>query len=214
MERERLRVYVDGFNLYHGLHAQARCRLLWLDLVALAEILRPSSDVAHVHYFTAPVLGDPGAASRQSGYQSALLAKNPTRLTITQGRYQSKPKKCRSCGSAWTEREEKETDVSIAVNLVADAAQGLMDTAMLLSADSDLIPAIRTARRLNPSLTIFSAFPPKRFSAELKKEMPASFLVNPARIKASLLPEQVVGANGVVFRRPRNGILLDSSSLA
>lgn len=56
---------------------------------------------------------------------------------------------------------------------------------------------------MNPSLTIFSAFPPKRFSAELKKEMPASFLVNPARIKASLLPEQVVGANGVVFRRPQ-----------
>ena len=34
-------VYVDGFNLYHGLKASFRRRLLWLDLVAVAESLRP-----------------------------------------------------------------------------------------------------------------------------------------------------------------------------
>ncbi len=134
--------------------------------------------------------------------QSALLAQNGGRLTITQGRYQTKLKTCRSCGASWTEREEKETDVSIAVNLVADAAQGLMESAMLLTADSDLIPAVRLAKRLNPALHLFAAFPPKRFSAGLKSELPASFHVNPARIRASSLPEQVTGPGGVVFSRP------------
>lgn len=38
---ERLIVYVDGFNLYHGLHDAARCRWLWLDLVALAQLRVP-----------------------------------------------------------------------------------------------------------------------------------------------------------------------------
>jgi len=197
-----LRVYVDGFNLYYGLHDQARCRLLWLDLVKLAQNLPPRSQVDNVHYFTAPVLGDAAAARRQSEYQSALRAANGSTITITQGRYQTKTKECRSCGATWQDREEKETDVNIAVSLVADAAEKRMTTAMLISADSDLIPAIRVARRLNPSLVVFAAFPPKRFSADLMREMPYSFHINVARIRASLLPEQVPGNGGIVFRRP------------
>lgn len=203
MTKERLRVYVDGFNLYHGLHDAARCKLLWLDLVKLAESLRPLSTVDHVHYFTAPVLGDPGAASRQAEYQSALLAANEGRITIWQGRYQSKKKECRQCGAQWNEREEKETDVSIAVRLVADASLKLMESAMVISADSDLAPAIKTARELNPSLTIFAAFPPERFSAELKTAMPSSFHINRNRVKQAQLPEQVVHPRTqVVLRRP------------
>lgn len=193
---------MDGFNLYYGLHDEARCRLLWLDLVKLAQTLRPRSVVDHVHYFTAPVLGDAAAASRQSEYQSALKAVNGDGISITQGRYQSKARECRSCHATWQDREEKETDVNIAVNLVADAAERRMTTAMLISADSDLIPAVRVARRLNPALVVFAAFPPKRFSADLKREMPSSFHINPPRIRASLLPDLVPGRGGLVFRRP------------
>lgn len=203
MAHDVLRVYVDGFNLYHGLHDEAGCRFLWLDLVKLAERLRPRSHVDHVHYFTAPVLGEPDAASRQAEYQNALQALHPHRVSITQGRYQTKTKRCRKCGTKWQEREEKETDVNIAVSLVADAALGAMTTAMLLSADSDLSPAVRTAQSLNPNLIVFAAFPPRRFSSELKALMPASFQINPARIRQSLLPNEVPGTNpGVLFRRP------------
>lgn len=191
VSRERLNVYVDGFNLYHGLHDRARCRWLWLDLVALAERLRPRSDVQLVHYFTAPVLGQPLSQSRQQEYQDALVAHNGSRIRIVQGRYQNKSKRCRSCGCAWTEREEKETDVNIAVTLVSDAAQGAMDAALIVSADSDLAPAVRAARKLNPDLFIAAAFPPKRFSAELRSLMPASFHIGRATILDSMLPESV-----------------------
>lgn len=203
MTKDVLRVYVDGFNLYHGLHDIAGRRLLWLDLVKLAELLRPRSTVDQVHYFTAPVVGEPDAASRQAEYQNALEALHPKRLRVTQGRYQTKTKRCRKCHTTWQEREEKETDVNIAVSLVADAARGAMTTAMLLSADSDLSPAVRTALNLNPSLTVFAAFPPKRYSAELKALMPSSFQINPARIRKCLLPDTVPGTNpSVVFTRP------------
>ncbi len=57
---------------------------------------------------------------------------------------------CRQCGNVWISYEEKETDVNIAVSLVADAAATASDIAMIISADSDLCPAIRTARSLNP----------------------------------------------------------------
>lgn len=170
---ERLIVYVDGFNLYHGLKERTGRRLLWLDLVKLARLLRPRSTLIQVHYFTAPVLDDPPAASRQERYQLALLARNPGLVKITQGRYQKKTRTCRSCGVSWIQYEEKETDVSIATTVVADAASRVVDAALIVSADSDLSPAVRTARMLNRTMFVAAAFPPKRYSAELSNLMPA-----------------------------------------
>jgi uncharacterized LabA/DUF88 family protein len=199
--RERLVVYVDGFNLYHGLHDAAGTRLLWLDLVRLSEVLRPRSQVVRVRYFTAPVLDQPDAASRQQEYQDALVALYGDRVAIEQGRYQSKQMKCRACGATWSAREEKETDVNIAVSLVSDAAARDMEAALLISADSDLAPAVRAAKRLHPGLFVAAAFPPKRFSVELKTLMSASFPIGMNKLRASMLPDEIVGA-ARTYRRP------------
>jgi uncharacterized LabA/DUF88 family protein len=196
-------LYVDGFNLYHGLHAKTGRAHLWLDLVALARSLRPRSKLVAVRYFTAPVLNDPAAASRQSDYIGALAAHSGADLEIVQGRYQAKQMACRTCGVQWTKYEEKETDVNIAVSLVADAASGSIDAALLLSADSDLAPAVRVARRLNPQLFITAAFPPNRHSAELKKMMPNSFQIGISKIKSAQLPATVTDpARGLSWSRP------------
>ncbi|HEY5858047.1 MAG TPA: NYN domain-containing protein [Aldersonia sp.] len=196
-------LYVDGFNLYHGLHDKSGHADLWLDLVMLAKRLRPRSDLVAVRYFTAPVLNDPGAASRQSDYLAALAAHGGSKIEIIQGRYQAKVMRCRKCGAGWTQYEEKETDVNIAVSLVADAASGSTDAALLLSADSDLAPAVRMARRVNPHLFIAAAFPPKRFSAELQNLMPRSFHLGMSKIRSSQLPETVTDVTrGVSWSRP------------
>ncbi len=50
---DRLIVYVDGFNLYHGLRNESHREHLWLDVVALAKELRPRSQIVRVYYFTA-----------------------------------------------------------------------------------------------------------------------------------------------------------------
>lgn len=199
---ERLAVYVDGFNLYHGLHDKWGRRYLWLDLTALARAMRPRSDVISVTYFTAPVLGDPQAASRQSSYIAALKAHSGG-LRDVQGRYQTKQRTCRRCGGSYTHYEEKETDVNIAVSLVADAAEGAMDAALIVSADSDLSPAIKTARRLRPDIFIAAAFPPKRFSNELKTLMPSSFHIGHSSIRSAQLPEVVTDPRtGASWKRP------------
>jgi uncharacterized LabA/DUF88 family protein len=199
----RLIVYVDGFNLYHGLKDKFQHKMLWLDLVALTAALRPRSEIVQVKYFTAPVLGQPDALSRQTIYQHALAAANPGKVTIIQGRYQRKTVKCRRCGRTTDAMEEKETDVNIAVALVADAAERAMDTAILVSADSDLTPAVRTVARLRPEIVVLAAFPPKRFSAELKSLMPSSFPIGTTRIAQSLLPESVLDLmSGQTYTRP------------
>ncbi|MGW8887317.1 NYN domain-containing protein [Streptomyces sp. NPDC055749] len=185
-------VYVDGFNLYHGLHERYGRKFLWLDLEKLAQTLRPQDRLAKVKYFTAPVMNDPGALSRQDAYLQALTAHSGTAIEIIKGRYQSKQKQCRKCGSQWTQYEEKETDVNIAVSLVADIATKTATAAMLISADSDLSPAVRKARSLGPGTHIMAAFPPKRFSNELKKLMPASFSIGRGRFSGAQLPAKVL----------------------
>lgn len=200
--REHLYAYVDGFNFYHGLHETSGTQLLWLDLVALVEKLRPKSDVLKVHYFTAEVVGDAGAISRQAQYLAALQARNGERLVIHYGRFQSRKRHCKSCGNRWSDWEEKETDVNMAVTLVSNAASKEMDSALLLSADSDLVPAARVAQQLHPKLFIAAAFPPGRYSFELKAKLPASFRIDRSRIRSSLLPEEFVVSDRV-FRQPR-----------
>ncbi|PZF82078.1 NYN domain-containing protein [Jiangella anatolica] len=200
---DRLIVYVDGFNMYHGLHDAAGCRLLWLDLVALARSLRPRSHLEAVKYFTAPVLDEPAAASRQSEYQSALLAQNPRVISIIQGRHQRKTITCKGCGAKRIKYEEKETDVNIAATLVADTARGLITSALIVSADSDLVPGINVARGLAATNFFAAAFPPRRYSTELKRLMPSSFQINMAKIRAAQLPDVVADpASGHQFTRP------------
>lgn len=140
--------YVDGFNLYHGLHDKYGRRYLWLDLQHLVQRVRPSDQILAVRYFTAELKDDPAALARQRPYLAALNA-HSSAVEVILGRYQTKRMTCRHCGNVWTSYEEKETDVNIA--LVAYAAASASDIALIVSADSDLCPAIRTARSLNPS---------------------------------------------------------------
>ena len=81
---------------------------------------------------------EPAALARQRTYLDALSAHSGGTVEVVLGRYQSKTVACRQCGNVWISYEEKETDVNIAVSLVADAAATASDIAMIISADSDL----------------------------------------------------------------------------
>lgn len=197
----QLIAYVDGFNLYHGLHQKWRRQYLWLDLVALIRSLRPRDDLIAVRYFTAIVLDDPDAQARQHHYIKALARSYPNMLEVLYGRYQRKQVICRACGVSWRSYEEKETDVNISTALVADAANQRMTSALLVSGDSDLAPAIRTARVISPQLFTVAAFPPRRSSRALQTLMPESFTIGTGRIKAAQLPD-VITVNGLSYKRP------------
>jgi hypothetical protein len=122
---------------------------------------------------------------------------------VVLGRYQTKRMTCRRCGSTWTSYEEKETDVNIAVTLVADAAASASDIALIVSADSDLCPAIRTARSLNPGRRMIGAFPPRRSSFEIRSLIRKPFTLAAVDIRNSLLPELVEDpARSLVHKRP------------
>lgn len=197
---ERLIVYVDGYNLYHGLKDRSGRSQLWIDLVQLGQSIRPRQQLVKVRYFTAPVLDDPPAQARQDHYIDALGTKYPGMFEVHLGRYQKKDHTCRSCGHTYPRYEEKETDVNIATQLVVDVALRRMDSAILISADSDLAPAVRAAKQLNPNMFAMCAFPPKRFSNELKTLMPVSIQLGRDKLKLQL--PNSFSAGGKSFTRP------------
>jgi len=198
----RVIAYIDGFNLYNGLKDGFGRKFMWLDLEALCSmLLRPDQELVAVRYFTAALRDQPPALRRQQKFWNALKASCP-RLTIELGRFQEKPVTCRSCRKGWISYEEKETDVGIAVALVEDAASAVFDTALIVSADSDLCPAVRAAKRLNHDAKVVAAFPPKRRSDELRKAVDGSFTIARRKLEQCLLPDPVVAADGKRYPRP------------
>ena len=61
----RVAAYVDGFNLYNGMHDARGRRGLWLNLESLfGSFLGANQRLVAVHYFTALVSG-PGSVPQQ-----------------------------------------------------------------------------------------------------------------------------------------------------
>lgn len=200
----RVAAYVDGFNLYFGLKAKYGRRYHWLDLPALAgSLLSPGQSLERVSYFTARVRNDPLSQHRQSTYLDALAAHSPM-VTVTDGRFQEKLRRCGNCEARWTVYEEKETDANIAVTLIEDAVRDRYDTALLISGDSDLCPAVRSVKGLTPDKRIIAAFPPRRRSGDLISAVDGYLLIGDDKVRRSQLASTVVTADGFVLERPKH----------
>ena len=202
-KRERVITYIDGFNLYFGIKEAGWRQHLWLDLLALARNLSMDfQDVNEVKYFTARISGPGQKQARQSDYLDALSTLDHAVFRIFFGKYQQEPQTCRLCGKEDIISHEKMTDVNVAVEMMRDAFQDRFDTALLLSADSDLCPPVRTIRELFPKKRVVVGFPPRRRSAELVKVASNFFVIGKGSLAKSQLPPELTTASGTVLLRP------------
>lgn len=210
----RVIAFIDGFNLYHGLREVGWRWAYWLDMTALARnLLKAGQTLARTKYFTARIAGPRPADSpakaqrlsdkrrRQTEYLDALATLAD--FQMFEGHYLAKDRSCHQCGACWTTHEEKMTDVSIATELLVDAFQDAFDTALVISADSDLTPPVLAVRRIFPAKRIIVVFPPKRTSVQLARAANASFPVGRGKLQQSLLPEMITLPNGHAISRPR-----------
>lgn len=200
----RVIAYIDGFNLYFGMREKGWQRYYWLDVRQLTlNLLVPGQQLIAVRYFTSRVSSsptNPDQHKRQNTYLEALGTLPDT--TIQYGHYLSKRIVCHSCGASWIRNEEKMTDVNIAIALTSDAFSNRFDTALLVSADSDLTGPLLQVKQLFPTKRIVVAFPPARTSARLLQEAHAAFTISRKKLKDSQFPEQVVKPDGFVLQRP------------
>lgn len=191
MERQRVIVYVDGFNFFYGLKNSRRWkRYYWLDIVALFEkFMRPNQDLIAVKYFSARP-EDPDKNARQYAFFQANK-ENP-KFQLILGKFLGKNIICRNCGNVIHTFEEKETDARIVTQIVADAYEKLCDVAVIVSADSDMIPAIELAKAAGQKIYIY--FPPNHYSSNLSSLVngnPIHLSRFESRFRQSLLPDVV-----------------------
>lgn len=202
-KRYRVIAYVDGYNLYYGIREESWQRYLWLDLPALAKsLLRESQDLLLTKYFTTRISSPEPKRKRQSDYLEALQTHCGDSLKMFFGHYQSDPWKCERCNQIVQVPHEKKTDVNIAVEMMTDAFRDEFDTALLISADSDLVPAVLAIRRLFSDKRIVVAFPPARQSMELANAADVHISIGRAKLSRSQLPEVIKKADRRELRRP------------
>lgn len=183
----RVGLYIDGFNLYFGLRDSNLRRCFWLNPELLGEnLLHSGQELEFVKYFSARIkqsAADPDKHKRQALFLRAVESLPKT--TAYYGHYLEKPRQCRVCGAKWLHQEEKMTDVNISVQLLLDAFDDKYDTALLLSADSDLAsPVEAVLERFNNKRIIMIA-PPGRKSSRLAGAATASFTLGRAVLQNS-----------------------------
>lgn len=197
--------YIDGFNLYFGLKAKGWKRYYWLDPAALVRrLLHVDQQLMALHFFTARISDSRGNAAdvtRQNTYLDALATIED--VHIHEGHYLEKSRECLRCGAVWPVYEEKMTDVNIAMRMLVDAYEDRFDTAMLVSADSDLVTPVREICKRFPNKRVVAAMPPDRASKHLRKVAHASFQIGEQKIRKSQLPERIETESGFVLERPK-----------
>lgn len=227
----RVAFLVDGFNLYHSIRDAEKMVAArpqrWLDLRAFCQDyvrnLGRNATLGSVYYFSALAThlqaSNPGVVARHKAYIDAI-ASTGVQVELANFKVRDKHVSLAHCTFRfrWLKRpiripfrrstvtfqraEEKETDVAIAVRMFELLHTGAADAIVLVSGDTDLLPAIRTVRRLFPAIPICVCFPFRRQNAELKQAVQRSFKVRKEQYAKHQLSDPVVLPDGRMIQKP------------
>lgn len=183
----RTACFVDGYNLFYGLLSDTDKK--WLDLKSLMTHLIDTKISPHtlvsVDYFTSsvkPALATLGETSlhAQNAYIRALKHSG-VRVTMGQHRlekgfapvYLEGVKASRQNQCAIWQLEEKQTDVNLAISMYRTVAkqENAVQQIVLVSADTDMAPALAAIREDFPEIKIGVIFPHRE---GLQRNPPAS----------------------------------------
>jgi len=204
--KKRSIIYIDGLNLYYG--AVKGTPFKWLNLQLLFERLRQDDDIQRIKYFTTLVTG-----SHQINQLSFLAALGTCpKIEIIMGKFKTTNVKCqvRQCafnGSRFFQvQEEKRTDVNIATTMLDDAYDDLADRFILVSGDSDLVPAINKLKMRNPTKEVIVYVPARNevrgAATELRGAADKNRTLPQALIKVSQFPAIVPDGRGGTIIKP------------
>lgn len=199
---KQVTVYIDGFNLYHAINALGANHLKWLNYVKLAEsFLRADECLRAVYMFSSPTKWSPEKLKRHETYLAALRAVG---VVVAETEFKKAKKYCKKEDRYCKFWEEKQADVAIAVQMIGDAHAGKTNRIILLTADTDQIPAVKYLQAQFPEIELSLAIPPgrKNEARDLGMLFKAPVEIDSGRLEANLLPETVVVANGRPIQMP------------
>lgn len=204
---------VDGFNMYHSVEEASRQLGLgsrgtkWLDLRSLCasylHVLGGGAQIQTIYYFSALAkhleAAKPDVTLRHQTYVRALES---TGVIVQLSRFKAKDVRCPRCGAHNVRHEEKETDVALASKLFEVFARDQCDTVVIVTGDTDIAPAVRTASALYPAKSIVFAFPFARKNKELAQLVKTSFHIRKEAYVAHQFSDVLRLPDGSVTSKP------------
>lgn len=185
---------IDGFNFYHSIEKLPKFTR-WIDYKKLCSILLDQGDECiSITYCTAiATYRKNDSITRHINFIEACKING---IKIIEGKFKKKIWKCKKCHKDNDHHEEKRTDVNVALTAYRIAAKGLADKVIIVSGDTDMIPAIQAIKADFPNVQIGIATPLNRHNNEIARE--ASFVktIKEILIYRCILPKCLTGIKG------------------
>jgi uncharacterized LabA/DUF88 family protein len=213
---------IDGFNLYHSTRDASKDlggqSTKWLDIRSLCasylHVLGRGAQLEDVYYFSALATHleavDPGKVNR---HRALIECLEDTGVRVELAKFKRKrdfccpncgKSRCGHCGERLKHYEEKETDVAIAAKLLELVFTDICDTIVLMTGDTDLVPAVKIARHWFPGKDIRFALPYKRPNNVLRKLAPDSFTIGKEKYAKHQFPNPYQLSGGKTLSKPES----------
>lgn len=197
MGKKRVYCFVDGYNLFHAIDdlRPKNNRFKWLDLNKLvnAFITNSTEELKTIYYFSAYPTWLPERHETHKKYVKALQTIG---VIPVMGRFKERNQSCIGCKRNWVSHEEKESDVNLGLYMLHHAHIDSYDKAIIITADTDLCPAIHLVKDHFPDKETLIVVPPNRYS--IAREFRYNVPTNKIKIKhleVSLLPNEIYDSN-------------------
>lgn len=193
-------VYIDGLNFYYG--ATKDTPYKWADLKGLSQtVLGDDKEIIQVKLFTArvkPTHNDPNVHHRQNAYLRALKSYIPE-IEIFYGHFSEHVvNMLRAVPDGKNrfvdvvKREEKGSDVNLAVHFLNDAWLDRYECGVIISNDSDLAEAVKLVKDQTEK-TIGIISPYKTVSKELAQHSHFQRTIREGALRINQMPNQIPG---------------------
>ena len=211
MRKERVAVYFDGFNMYHAIDDLKDPYLKWVNLSKLSQLLiqKNGQEIVKISYFSAIATyfqntEHEGRIRRHESYIRALESKG---VICILGNFAKRDHRYKGRGykAVWQRREEKQTDVAIAVHVTMDAHDDLFDRALIVSLDTDMLPIFRNLKLRFPQKKLITVAPPSRaHHRDLLLEAHGHLVIKRSQLEKSLFGARIVKGGKLIAVRPRS----------
>ena len=200
---KRVVVLIDGYNVYHAIDINPTWhKYKWLNYAKLAQLFIPKTDkVEAMYYFTALATWMPDKMAR---HRLFIRTTELQGVNIVYGLFKVRDKFCTNCKTWYKAHEEKQTDVNIATYLFRLAVEDRYDKALILSGDSDLVPAIKEVRATFPNKQVGVIIPIGRRSEELKLISDFYMRMKEKHLRDSRFPESIDLGAGQTLECPQS----------
>jgi len=215
---ERISFLIDGLNFYYSvlsLKRYAGLNTKWFNYLSLCEFYKndlskrqnKEIEISEIFYFTSIIvktfnISDEEYLKHKKHQLNYLKVLKDLGLKIEISNFKKSNLKCPQCKLEYFKPTEKQTDVKIATKIFEIFYKERADMIVIISGDTDLVPAIKTAKNLFPDKLIGIVIPYKNISEALKSISDFHYSIPPEKYINHLLPDPYVLKNGEKIYKP------------